>query len=94
MLVVSFDEQKQRTMQSHLSPAECEKLSHAYYMYVYYSKCSQSRSGCSQIKYSLKMVPSDHVTSLSLILRPTVSLPVYLRIKHPSGAYDQIFICL
>jgi hypothetical protein len=30
--------------------------------------------------------------SLSLILPPTVSRPVCLRIKHPSGAYDQIFV--
>jgi hypothetical protein len=32
------------------------------------------------------------ILSLSLMLRPTVSRPVYLRIKQPSGAYDQIFI--
>jgi hypothetical protein len=30
--------------------------------------------------------------SLSLTLRPTVSRPVSLGIKHPFGAYDQIFV--
>jgi hypothetical protein len=32
------------------------------------------------------------VVSPGLILRPTVSWPVCLGIKHPSGAYDQIYI--
>jgi hypothetical protein len=34
----------------------------------------------------------NKILSLSLILRPTVSRPICLGIKQPSGAYDQIFI--
>jgi hypothetical protein len=34
----------------------------------------------------------NHSIRICLILRPTFSRPVHLRIKHPSGAYDQNFI--
>jgi hypothetical protein len=34
------------------------------------------------------------ILSLSLVLRQTVSRPVCLGIKHPSGAYDQIFFSI
>jgi hypothetical protein len=36
--------------------------------------------------------PGSNFLSQSLMLRPTVSGPVCLGIKHPSGAYEQIFI--
>jgi hypothetical protein len=45
-------------------------------------------SDWSQLRLSL----SCRSQSLSLMLRPTVSRPVYLVDKHPSGAYDQISV--
>jgi hypothetical protein len=44
--------------------------------------------------HSVLLCPNLYSTasSLSLVLRPTVSRPVCIRIKHPYRTYDQIFV--
>jgi hypothetical protein len=61
---------------------------------VAHSRCSLSVVRKTQHGSSVRSVrgPNGVISSLSLLLRPTVSRPVCLGIKHPSGPYDQIFI--
>jgi hypothetical protein len=68
---------------------------------VFTSSClvTTSNNGyasASGLKSSLNggSLPTELFLSLSLILRLTVSRPVRLRIKHPPGAYHQIFIAV
>jgi hypothetical protein len=56
------------------------------------SNCQHPTSAVnSRIASDLNSLASNCL-SLSLMLRPTFTRPVCLRIKHPSGTHDQIFI--
>jgi hypothetical protein len=48
---------------------------------------------CSLQKFTLGFSSGfSLLVESSLMLRPTVSRPVCLGIKHPTGAYDQVFV--
>jgi hypothetical protein len=72
------------------------------------SGSAERRMTTHQVKVTLRLAVSQSVSlgvephlglmtthlSLSPMIRPTVSRPVHLGIKHPSWAYDQIFIAV
>jgi hypothetical protein len=53
---------------------------------------SQGYGGGIQTSLHAGIPPAQMSLNFSLILRPTVSRPVYLGLKYPSGTYDQVFV--
>jgi hypothetical protein len=54
--------------------------------------CLLLTSVCISLELLTQRILSLFLFRLSLMLRPTVSWPICLGIKHPTGAYDQICV--
>jgi hypothetical protein len=63
------------------------------------NRCWTTRVFSSTVMNDERRIPGhilnflERRLSLRLMLRPTISRPVYLWINHPSGTYDQIYYC-